>query len=213
MALNLAISIILCVFQLRLELVLCNYFPFISHIYLSFTPAPEVECSIRPLKAVDVMEMPFVSNWLTQLIETGVGYMVWPSKVDIPLSQWYSEPEYAHTDSEMTDSEEETTLSDSEVVMSTHMENLCDDLEEDLTDVVDFDDLVAPSVPILSSDEFFTEARILPKVCSNAQLSTPISTSSCYYGSTLSSTPRDPMQGSIWSTDQSMEAPMPWNIK
>lgn len=124
--------------------------------------------------------------------------------MDIPLSHWYSEAKYAYSDSELTDSEE-AALADSEAVVSTDMDKLCDGLEEDFTDVVDFDELVAPSVPILSSDEFFTEGNLFPQPNSHIEQSTPIPNLN------LSTTASDSLINSM--STQGTEAPMPWNMK
>lgn len=77
--------------RLRVELVFCTPWPFFARLHLAWAELPHVACSVRPVRSVDVMEMPGLSTWLQELIEGGVRRMVWPLRVCLPYEEWYGE--------------------------------------------------------------------------------------------------------------------------
>lgn len=75
--------------RLRLELIFATPWPWFARLHLAWAELPHVECSVRPVRSVDMMEMPGLSTWLHEAIEGAVRTMVWPLKLCLPYEEWY----------------------------------------------------------------------------------------------------------------------------
>ncbi|ORY53531.1 hypothetical protein BCR33DRAFT_710938 [Rhizoclosmatium globosum] len=71
--------------NLRLELKFVSKYPHVSKIEYCFTETPIVDFSLRPLKAIDMMDMPGLKNSLNQIVASALSSYVTPRKNTIDL--------------------------------------------------------------------------------------------------------------------------------
>ncbi|KAJ3061081.1 hypothetical protein HDU99_005678, partial [Rhizoclosmatium hyalinum] len=71
--------------NLRLELKFVSKYPHVSKIEYCFTDTPIVDFSLRPLKAIDMMDMPGLKNSLNQIVASALSSYVTPRKNTIDL--------------------------------------------------------------------------------------------------------------------------------
>ncbi|KAI9340575.1 hypothetical protein BDR26DRAFT_1007509 [Obelidium mucronatum] len=71
--------------RLRLELTFVSKYPHISKIDYMFTDTPAIDFTLRPLKALDMMDMPGLKNSLNQIIAYSLSGYVSPHKNSIDV--------------------------------------------------------------------------------------------------------------------------------
>jgi Ca2+-dependent lipid-binding protein len=76
---------------MRVEMTFCPKSPFLHTLTYAFIHPPIIQLSIKPLKAIDIMEIPF----LKESIEESLRYMVsttlvLPEQIVIPYFSWYA---------------------------------------------------------------------------------------------------------------------------
>lgn len=76
----------------RLQLELSPSLPFVSKVQFSLLELPKIDFILKPLKALDLMDLPGLSSWLTNTInEILQNKLVDPNMIEIPLSRKYSD--------------------------------------------------------------------------------------------------------------------------
>jgi Ca2+-dependent lipid-binding protein len=78
--------------KLRVQLELAPTLPFVSKVQIAFLERPKLDFILKPLKSLDIMDLPGLSNWLSNMIaETLEAKIVDPNMVTIPLTRSYSD--------------------------------------------------------------------------------------------------------------------------
>lgn len=65
--------------------------PYIHTLYYGFTQMPEISVSIKPLKLIDLMDLPLIQRWMTESLRyiTSIT-MVLPEQVTVPYYDMYN---------------------------------------------------------------------------------------------------------------------------
>ncbi|XP_011270372.1 DUF500 and SH3 domain-containing protein, variant [Capsaspora owczarzaki ATCC 30864] len=86
-----AVSNLMLQGQLMLGLKFMSKSPLLEHITFSFLSQPEVDLSIRAMHNVDVMDMPFLSQWLEGSIDSAIAStMVLPNKLEFNINEMFN---------------------------------------------------------------------------------------------------------------------------
>lgn len=78
--------------RIRVQLELAPSPPFLSKVQLSFLESPKIDFVLKPLKSLDVMDMPGLSSWLINTINGALSdVLVDPNIITIPLTRTYAD--------------------------------------------------------------------------------------------------------------------------
>jgi Ca2+-dependent lipid-binding protein len=85
----------LVMIQLRVEAQLQETMPYINLIRASFLEMPQLDFTIKPMKGIDIMDIPGLSTWLRAMLTSTLSeIMVEPNQLSIPLDQMMNDKLY-----------------------------------------------------------------------------------------------------------------------
>lgn len=73
--------------KLRVQLELMNDMPLLKQVQISFLETPKIDFILRPLKAIDLMDLPGLSNWMMSMINDNIeAQLVNPNRITINVA-------------------------------------------------------------------------------------------------------------------------------
>lgn len=78
--------------RVRIVCQLTDRWPWLGNMWITFRETPHNDITIKPLKGVDLMDVPGISQWLKKTLSVSVfeQTMVLPHRIHIPMDEWYA---------------------------------------------------------------------------------------------------------------------------